>query len=454
MSDLQNHVLEFAKERWHSRTGLAVSLAFVAVGLTITFADINLSTVSLVEWLLIVAALLVLAVLWFMTRLPRVSKGKVGFGIAIEFEDSEPAKQVRSDFVVALRELVQNSPRFRHEFVVVEFSQSVAKVLTDQQRAERVARQSNLSFLLWGRARLRTFASGPSHLIDLHCLVRHGPIAAERSREFSEEFASILPRFIVQGGNVFAFEFAARHLDAAARFIIGTAAALSNDFRYAEELLLDAEARLQQYVGRAEGTPVAVLLDRVKRRIVDLYQEWLTCLARRHIATRDDAILQQHDEIAKKLQRYQPDNYSAHLAAAISAFALRGDIGAARREIAECRGSSDATWRYSEAFLYAYDGDLESAYGSYRAALQSPLDDPTVPTQCEEFIQGVIDREPHRQWLFYCLGLINHRAKGDLVAARADFQRFVDGVDPVRFARHVRIARDWIAEIDALIAAA
>jgi hypothetical protein len=68
--------------------------------------------------------------------------------------------------------------------------------------------------------------------------------------------------------------------------------------------------------------------------------------------------------------------------------------------------------------------------------------------QCEEFIQIVIDEEPDRGWLYYCLGLINHRAKGDLKAARDDFARFVDGVDKVRFGRHVAIAAEWVREID------
>lgn len=108
-------------------------------------------------------------------------------------------------------------------------------------------------------------------------------------------------------------------------------------------------------------------------------------------------------------------------------------------------------WRYSDAFLLAYDGDLEGAYRSYRRAFESPLDDPTVPTQCEEFIQTVLDQEPERAWLFFCLGLINHRAKGDLAAARADFQRFVDNADPDRFQKQIGIARTWIGEIDRLL---
>ena len=85
---------------------------------------------------------------------------------------------------------------------------------------------------------------------------------------------------------------------------------------------------------------------------------------------------------------------------------------------------------------------------SYRSAFDSPLADPTVPTQCEEFIQGIIEEEPDRPWLYYCLGLINFRAKGDPVAALKDLRRFVEEVDSQRFAKHVGYARRWIEEIE------
>jgi hypothetical protein len=97
---------------------------------------------------------------------------------------------------------------------------------------------------------------------------------------------------------------------------------------------------------------------------------------------------------------------------------------------------------------------LDAAYYSYRSAFAAPLGDPTVVTQCEEFIQGVLDAEPDRKWLYYCLGLLNHRAKGDLEAARRDFQSFVAGVDAARFRKHVPIANRWIEEISALLDAA
>ncbi len=110
--------------------------------------------------------------------------------------------------------------------------------------------------------------------------------------------------------------------------------------------------------------PPAVLLDRIRTRLGQLYEEWLSRLALCHFATRDSALIEEQDALVAKLRRYQPDSYNGHLVAALAAFVLRRDLVAARREIAACNGSMDAAWRYSEAFLYAYEGDLQNAYRS------------------------------------------------------------------------------------------
>ena len=68
--------------------------------------------------------------------------------------------------------------------------------------------------------------------------------------------------------------------------------------------------------------------------------------------------------------------------------------------------------------------------------------------QCEEFIQIVIDEEPARPWLYYCLGLINRRGKGDLASARRDFETFIRMADENEFPRQFEVARKWIREID------
>jgi hypothetical protein len=237
-----------------------------------------------------------------------------------------------------------------------------------------------------------------------------------------------------------------------ARYVIGTAAALSNDFRYAEELLADAEVKLTQFVKYAEGVPLSVLLDRVRGRLRDLYAEWSARYLRRYTLTRNDEVLRDAERCVDKLLLYDPNNYGGQLAGAMCAFVLRQDLATASKRIEACRGISDAAWMYRDAFLTAYKGELQEAYRIYHNAFRSPLEDHTVPVQCEEFIQIVLDREPDRYWLYFCLALINYRAKRDLAAARTDLQMFLERASASAYPIQVKAAQRWLEEIDIALA--
>jgi hypothetical protein len=68
---------------------------------------------------------------------------------------------------------------------------------------------------------------------------------------------------------------------------------------------------------------------------------------------------------------------------------------------------------------------LEAAHNEYRRAFRGNLQNPTVPIQTEEFIQIVLEEEPDKEHLHFCLALINYNAKRDFKAASRDFDRFL-----------------------------
>lgn len=449
--DFGRWLLRAASERWYSRTGLVAAIAAVVAFGVILSSGIAFSAIEPLEWALIGFAIAAVCGVWFVTRIPRARRGRVGFGVAIEFETPEHEKQIRADLIVALRDLL-NGSHLRHQFQFIEFSQAVAKRVTDDAIARWLLRKAHAHFLIYGRARLRGSGAEQSHVLDLKWAVRHTPISPEHSVQFAREANQVFPKRMILGadGHMIVCEAAARHVDAVARYVIGTAAAISGDLQYAEQLLLDAEAKLVRYVETTKGAaPLTMLLGRVRSRISELYVHWISLAHRNYLRSRDRHELIRAEGFVSKLRLYDPDNYSARLEAAICAFVLRRDIAGARREIEACRGNADATWRYSEAFLNAYEGDLDGAYRTYQRAIVAATNDASTLNQVEEFIQRVIDEESDRGYLYYCLGYLNYRAKGDLEAAEADLTRFVEQADATRFAKHIGIARRWLEEIDA-----
>jgi tetratricopeptide (TPR) repeat protein len=452
MNDFYKVLLQAAKDRWHTKTGLFAGVAALALFLLIAFAGVDLAEISLGEWGFVAFAIIVLSIYWVRTRIPRVPRGKVGFAIALDLEDPTSVTTLHSDFIVSLKELLASS-NLKYQFHFIELPKPVIERITDYSQAKKVADLGNIHFLLWGRARFRTLPTGPSHVIDLHGLVRHSELPEEVCSEFANDFCFALPnRLVVESdGGMLACEFAAKHIDAVARYIIGTASLVSRDWQYAEQLLVDSESRLEGYVNQGDGATLSSLLGKVQERLEGLYAARLFHLTKRYRLERDKSVLMKAEQVVTKLRKYDLRNYQCHLSAAMSAFVLRRDVKSAEKEIKACRPIRDTTWRYSEAFLALYQGDLEKAYHCYQKAFCKPPKDVTVPTQSEEFIQIVLDEEPDCVWLHFGLGLINYKAKVDWIAAKRDFNTFVEKCDSTKYAKQVAVAKKWIIEIDSLL---
>lgn len=164
--DFGNWLVVYGFDRWHSRTGLVSVLAGLLAGGIFVFAGIDITNVSVAEWAILFAISLIVWLLWLRTSIERAPRDRVGFGVAIEFEDSDQAKQLRADFVDTLKTLL-DAPGRNHRFRFIEFPQSIAKRVQTHEQALWLLRKANLRFLIHGRARVRAIPKEQSHVLDL-----------------------------------------------------------------------------------------------------------------------------------------------------------------------------------------------------------------------------------------------------------------------------------------------
>ncbi len=132
-----------------------------------------------------------------------------------------------------------------------------------------------------------------SQFIDLHVLVRHAQIDTETSRAIWTRNLSSVARANNRRSRrqLVCLRVCSEHLDAAARYIIGSAAFLSGDFLYAEELLLDSEGRVKAYLAESSVAQLAVLFDKVQKRLASLYDARLRQLSQRYLRSHEAAVL-------------------------------------------------------------------------------------------------------------------------------------------------------------------
>jgi tetratricopeptide (TPR) repeat protein len=121
-------------------------------------------------------------------------------------------------------------------------------------------------------------------------------------------------------------------------------------------------------------------------------------------------------------------------------FVLDKNPQQALKEIEKCKDQRDPNWRYSRAFLLAYIGRLNEARIEYEKAFDRGGHE-SLPLQCEGFIAWVLSREPEKTQLYYCLGLINWKAKGDLSQAICDMEKFISQSSDAEYSEIKQLAR-------------
>lgn len=435
------------RRNWHKSWALFALLAIISLALISLFKSITFDTITLVEWVIIGATLIIATAFWIVTnRVPRAKKGMLGFGLALTYENEDHARKLRSDFVLAIRNLLTSwhttrQPQF------IEFPSWIAEKLasSDQQAAGRIAQKANCEFFIWGQAKLRTDGT-PIHVLKLQGLIKHSPIQDGTQRKFAAEFSELFPKDVrvTLEGDFAHFEVTATYINIVVRYIVAVAAGLSDNIHYSAELFRGLREQLKTI--KIDGGPIATIRDRIPKRLGEVLKAQLKWDCRRYTQTRDKSVLVPLEQVAEELNILSPNLYDVRLIRSLCHFVLRRDIAAAREELNNCKQTVDSSWRWNLAFLSAYEGDLDSAYRLYCDAFEKTVSD-GIPIEIEEFIQLVLDEEPEKVQLFYALGLINHKFKEDAESAKSDLRKFVDWAKKIsRYPIQVEAAEKWLGE--------
>lgn len=439
-------LIQFTEKHWFEKTGLVIALV-----LTMVVVATLLTTGQAVWWVtilvLIIFALLVSLTWWISRRAPRTPRNKVGFLVGIACDGDEEGKKLREDFLIPLRQLIK-SGKTGSAFHFMELPQHLAKTIIEQDDAQSVRLRSRAHFILYGRIRLRTIEGKEHHVIDLEGMVAHKPIPDHVSQSIAREFSELLPRKvrISTENDLLTFQFTSEWAAAVAKYIIGIAAACSGDLAYAEILYTDALGQLKD---KDPAFPIfQKLTERLPTRISELYEAKALSAHQAWVADHDPSHIEELGTYLLNVDESRKDTVQSVLnIRAIHAFLKDRDVDSAIMYLKAIKDKNNGLWHYNMAFLNGYTGDLKSAIRHYRQATMHfvPAD---VIAQVESFMCWVLQQEPDKYQISYCLGFFNWKIKGDKIQARNDFTDFINTSDKEQFSREIELAQQWLGEIE------
>jgi len=446
-----DRIFKFIQNRWEYKSTIIILILIVVIIGIWKFTGSKLNDLSTKEILFILTSALTLLIIWWRsTIIPKAKKSTVGFALAIDCETPEVEKSIKPDFIETIKRLI-NQGALERKFSVIEISQNISKRIHDNFDARKIREKARCHFIVYGTAKIREIDGSKKYILNLAIQVAHKPIPKAKSQQISKEMAEIFPgRLMIEKDNDYlTLEFTSEWIDCVSKYIIGIAATISGDHIYAESLFLSVHQNrhIQQsslpQLKKIRGRLKVWLGEIYNYRASVVYEQW-----------RNDRLPEQLKEMWShlvQLRRFDPHNYSSRLLISIYLFVSQRDINGAIQELRKCRDIRDATWRYNYAFLLAYNGNLKKARKMYNTAFRQYCVRLDVPIQTEEFLLWIIQEEPDRIQLYFCLGLINWHAKQDIKQAIDDFRKFLESAGADQFPEEVRLAEAYIKTLEGRI---
>ncbi|MFA6174134.1 MAG: hypothetical protein WC701_10695 [Kiritimatiellales bacterium] len=428
-------------DRWGRRsTVLALEISMILT-LLVWLTNGAIDTVSLAQGGFIVTAAVLLWLVWYGTvRIPKCKRGRIGIALAVCAEDEEQDRLLKSDFIDEFKEIIDKSAELRDLFDIVEIPRRHAWSIRTTEQAISYRDVARCHMIIYGHARNRTERKRNVIKVHLDCVIAHQAIKKDVSKAFSKDMSAIFPgRLDIDAEDECQqFEITAEWLSLSAKYIVGTAALLSAELDLALSIFnsLYYDPKLKS----VRIPSVQNIRARVPIRLADIYRMKIHPLFIEWDKTHDTRFLEQVREYLPLLDDVVPNHYSVRLWWSFVYFVLDKDIDKSVHEINRCRDQRDATWRYSRAFLFAYSGQLEDAKNEYEKAFDRGCHE-SVPLQCESFMLWVLGQEPDKTQLYYCLGLINWKAKGDLSQAICDMEKFISQASDAEYSEMKQLAR-------------
>jgi len=427
-----NELFFLIERYWHRFETFFLLLSAVLAGVVIfalNLAGVLSADIKNFTWYFYGAGLLASvasAYWWYTHRLPECSRDKVGFLVSIRSEHAQESMAIKRDFGQEIATRLKETP-----IQVMQLMSPHVERVVGYDSALKYSNKCRAHFHVYGDVRKRRVKNKEVYALRLEGMARHAPTSEAIRRNLSNEMTEVLPLKVnlPLEDDLTGFEFTSVWMAESAKYVIATAAMMSNDYGLAIDLLEDLYASRRLLEKKLKSAPAAgwkTLLKKLPERLA--HAHFLAARAQ-HMKWRETHSLpdlqsgwghmRRSNDLAKSPQSY-------NLYQAIWLFVSTRDVAGSLKSIMACvsQNIADPTWRYSAGFLEAYRGNEEKALQHYDAAMSFEAKTDLF-FEIEEFIAWILSLEPERYQMHFCLGFINYKAKGDVMTAKHDFGLFM-----------------------------
>lgn len=366
---------------------------------------------------------------------PVFPRKTIGILLAIKADSDESQSRLENDLAQALLDSLQEANTSLPIEVKV-LQQFHAPNVIDVESATDYAKITGARFVIFGSLTKRKVKAEDHYVLHVKSLVTHTPTTIQNQSTLSQEMAVVLPNKanIAASDDFDGLEITGHLFGLGSQYVIAVAMFISGDRSTSIAVLKNLNRKLKTARLPRDWPGSRTIINLAPKRLLDFqfgeidheYFQWRTD----HDSNRlrlIDARFSQLPETWKKDGRYLNIRAICH-------FVLTKNVGAARQLIQRVGSVSPESivWRYSLAFLDAYEEKIPEARAAYLRAFR--FDDTSeIALEVEVFVSWITEIDRTKEYLLFFLGFINFHKKKDFSSAVKDFQKFLSAPSSSKF---------------------
>ncbi len=355
----------------------------------------------------------------YLRRIPKFRKNDIGVLFAIRTDNDKVREKIKKDFFDEIERSIKSVDK---KIKVITLSEYHSEKINDNKLlAKKYHDKSKAKFILYGVARNRIQNGKEHYVIEFNESISHKTIPLDRKNNIIQDMYSVFPRnsMISYDQELTGFSLNSLIFSYGSLYILGLACAYNG--------FIDIAYKLHKKCNQIKIESDTEILKTNFERIQKNNKEFL--MAEIHFFAINEYLGECNwEKIGEKVHEAEklcPLSYDMCTLSAIFYFHERNlKVAHERLFEAKKRATGDYTWAYSKAFLFAYEEKLDKAYNFYKLGFRNRAAN-NVHIQCEKFIYGILDEEPEKYQLHYCLGLLFFYKHEDFNLAREEFKIFL-----------------------------
>jgi len=369
------------------------------------------------------AYLLVFAVwivYWFFNRLwiPKCKPNKVGLILCIYADTTQAERALKKDFLLSIKKQIANEG-LDATFEILVIKNHLSQKFNDSSLIKKLHKKTCGCIYIFGEVKKRKDGVD-KYFLSLDGMVLHRPIPQNVSNELSRDFLATLPKAI-NFNDEFSFRGFRISSDIvlkSVKYIVGIAAYLSGDPRLAIKL---HEMLKNEISALPEKTPFdQTILSKIDLLLSSEY----AMLALYYFAKSDQTNARNNLATAFSIDQRC---YRALILDAIIAFAWDNDPERALAVTKKCHGFNMPEWRYNEAFLHFWIGNLATAWRACEK-IKNCAGDQLTSLEVIQFNEQLL-RTVNKPILYFWLGFNYYFKQSNLPLALWNLEIFEQKAD-------------------------